>query len=162
MLNFYLYSISSISLTLFYFATLIGIGGLLRYALGLASTPAEIASLQESIAGGLGFGLIAFPTWWLHWRWLRNQFKEAAGPSVDWHRFYLFTIVCLNALALLITGSIGLGGLLRLALGAGPEAADTLARAGLALTGWALSTGLWVHHWRQFRGGMGELQPATA
>jgi hypothetical protein len=158
MLNFYLYSISSVSLTAFYIATLVAIGNLLSLLLGVNTG----VSTRGNIAGGLGFALVSLPVWWLHWRWLRNQFAQAAGAAVNWHRFYLFTIVCLNAIAMLFSGGLGITALARLGLRASGDTGATFAQAGLYLSCLGLSAGLWLHHWRQFRGEMGELQTEMA
>ncbi len=160
MLNFYLYSITAISLSVFYFAALVAVGGTLRLLLGAGAAPIERLAAQEMLAGGAGFAALAFPLWWLHWRWLRAQFSNASGPVVAWHRFYLFTIVCLSAVVVLVAGGVGLSGVLQLILGAGLSAGK-LENTGVYLASLALSGALWLHHWRQFKGGIGELNPPS-
>ena len=158
MLNFYLYSVTSISLTVFYIASIVLVNGLLRLFLGI-----EIdESASKNIAAGAGFATVSLPMWWIHWRWLQQQFKQAEGEAVTWHRFYLFTIVCLNAMAILISGSIGVMGLVGVTLGVADGGAEAAVSAGVALFAALLSVGLWLQHWRQFRGGIGELLPQTA
>ncbi len=156
MLNFYLYSISAISLSVFYFSMLVAVGGALRLLLGVP--PGATFAAQETLAGGAGFAILALPLWWLHWHWLRSQFANASGPTLAWHRFYLFTIICLTAIAMLVAGGVGLSGVLRLALGSS-EGPAALENTGVYLATLALSGALWLHHWRQFRGGLGELNP---
>jgi hypothetical protein len=155
MLNFYLYSISAISLSIFYFAVLVAVGGVLRLLSG--TSPLDQLAAQETLARGAGFALLGLPLWWLHWRWLRDQFSKASGYAVTWHRFYLFTIVCLSAIVMLFAGGAGFSGLLELVLGG--SAAAELENTGVYLAALVLSSALWLHHWRQFKGGMGELNP---
>lgn len=159
MLNFYLYSISAISLSAFYVATLVVVGQLLSLALGAPVSPLVQAEIRQTLADGLGFLVVSLPLWWLHWNALRRQFRQAAGSVVAWHRFYLFTVVCLNVVIILVAGSLGITGLIRQILGVGPQSAGDLARNGVFLTSLVLSLALWWHHWSQFRGGPGELQP---
>ncbi len=158
MLNFYLYSVTSISLTVFYIAAVVLVNGLLRLWLGV-DTGEET---RKAIAGGAGFISVSLPMWWIHWRWLRLQFSQTQATDITWHRFYLFTIVCLNAMAILIGGSIGVTNLAGIILAIGDTTAKSLANAGIALFALLLSGGLWLHHWRQFKGEMGELLPRLA
>lgn len=159
MLNFYLYSITAISLAIFYAASIIVVNGILQLAFPAGPVPPARQDTIELIAGALGFFLIALPLWWLHWRWLRAEFSRAEGSAVSWHRFYLFTIVCLNALAILLLGSQGISGAVRLSLGVVEPVGRTMSQTGMLLFALALSTLLWGHHWRQFKGGRGELFP---
>jgi uncharacterized membrane protein len=155
MFNFYLYSVTSITLTAFYTGAVVLVNGLLRLWLGVDTSEATL----KSIAIGTGLVTVAFPSWWLHWRWLKLQFDRAQGTAVAWHRFYLFTIICLNAMAILIGGSIGVANLMGVALNISDAVAKDVATAGIALFVLLLSIGLWRHHWGQFKGGMGELLP---
>ena len=155
MLNFYLYSVTSISLAVFYVAALVLVNGLLQLWLGGDVSP----STSKSIAAGLGFATVACPMWWVHWRWLRLQFSQAKGGAITWHRFYLFTIVCLNAMAMLIGGGIGITTLTGALLGLSDSLATGVAGAGVALFALGLSIGLWLHHWHQFKGNLGQLLP---
>ncbi|MDX1437242.1 MAG: DUF5671 domain-containing protein [Anaerolineales bacterium] len=161
MLNFYLYSITAISLAAFYTAAIIAVNGFLRLAFNATQIPGD-QEIMEGIAAALGFLLIALPIWWLHWRWLRVEFTRAEGSAVSWHRFYLFTIVCLNALAILLIGSMGITGVMRIGLGIATTGGQDFARTGVFLFALLLSTLLWVHHWGQFKGGRGELHPPKA
>ncbi len=51
MLNFYLYSVTSISLSVFYIAALVLVNGLLRLWLGVDTSE----ETRKAIAGGAGF-----------------------------------------------------------------------------------------------------------
>jgi hypothetical protein len=156
MLNFYLYSISAISLSVFYFSALVAVGGLLRLLIGAPVSDPYTA--QETLSRGAGFAMLALPLWWVHWRWLRSQFFKASGYALAWHRFYLFTIICLTAIAMLLAGGVGLSGVLELTL-SGSLGASEMENTGVYLATLLLSGALWLHHWRQFRGGLGELNP---
>jgi hypothetical protein len=159
MLNFYLYSITAISLGTFYLAAIVVVSGILRLGLAAPGTLLARENAMEMVAGAFGYLVIALPLWWLHWRWLRIEFAHADGTEIPTHRFYLFTIVCLNALAVLLLGSLGIAGIARMGLGvAGPGDSD-LAEAGVFLFAMALSGLLWLHHWNQFKGGRGKLLP---
>jgi len=140
MLNFYLYSVSALTLATSYGALLIFVQGFLSYLLGVDTGFAS----REAMANGLGFALVATPLWLVHWRWLCRQ--SADGEQATGHRFYLFTVICLNALALMIAGSIGVTGLLRLLLGLEWPAANAAVTVGVALTACGISAWLWWHH----------------
>jgi Domain of unknown function (DUF5671) len=159
MLNFYLYSISAIALTTFYFAALVVVNGVLQIIFNGSLKPSDQRQVMAVIAGGLGYLLIALPLWWMHWRWLRQEFEHAQETSIPWHRFYLFTIVCLNAIAILILGSLGIAAVARLGLGVADSSGRDLSQAGVLLFAMALSAALWAHHWGQFKGGRGRLLP---
>ena len=159
MLNFYLYSITAISLAVFYTAAIVVVNGILQLIFPASPVLLVRQETVERVAGALGFLLIALPLWWLHWRWLRAEFNRAEGSAVSWHRFYLFTIVCLNALAILLLGSLGISGAVRLSLGVVEPIGANLSQTGMLLFAMVLSTLLWVHHWSQFKGGHGELLP---
>ena len=161
MLNFYLYSISAIALAAFYTAAIVLANGVLRLALNPPVTLLARNDLIETVASAFGILVISLPIWWLHWRWLRAEFPRALGAAVSWHRFYLFTIVCLNALAVLLLGSLGIAGLARISLGVAGAGRGDLSQAGVFLFATALSGLLWFHHWGQFKGGRGELLPIS-
>ncbi len=152
MLHFYLYSVTSISLVTLYVATLVLVKGVLRLLLGVEPDDAS----REAVANGLGFLVIALPLWIVHWRWLRGQFARAQGGGVTAHRFYLFTVVCLNALAIMVGGSMGARALANAILGVGPESAQVWVRTGVAFTAMGLSLFLWLHHWRPLVTVLGE------
>ena len=154
MLNFYLYSVTSISLAAFYFAAVYLVSGVLRFALGVDGD----AAVRNAIATGLGIVVAALPLWYVHWRWLREQFQRAKPGDVAFHRFYLFTIVCLSALALLISGSVAVTRLMNIALGVGPGPTVSAANAATALATFVLSLTIWLLHWGQFQGGRGEMR----
>lgn len=153
MLNFYLYSVTSISLTAFYFAAVYLVSGVLRFALGVDAD----AQVRNAIASGLGIVVAALPLWYVHWRWLREQFRQAKPEDVLFHRFYLFTIVCISALALLISGSVAVTRLMNIVLSAGPGPTLSAAHAATALATFMLSLTIWLLHWGQFQGGRGEM-----
>jgi hypothetical protein len=155
MLNFYLYSVSSVSLATFYVATLILISGFLRLVFNVGSDYDN----REAIAGGLGFLLVSFPLWMIHWRWLREQFDRQDDRSNILHRFYLFTVVCLNAIAVMIGGSIGATALANLLLSVGGDVPGTWIRAGVSLSATTMSLILWLHHWRQLQSGVDKSVP---
>ena len=103
MLNLYLYSVTSISLLLFYVAILVFVRGSFLLVIGGDLDQYAI----RTIASGVGYAAVAFPIWWIHWGWLRQLFKRAKGDEVLGHQFYLFTVVCLNAMAILFAGGLG-------------------------------------------------------
>lgn len=146
MLNFYLYSVSALTLATSYAATLIFVDGLLRYLFGVDTGYAS----REAMANGLGFALVATPLWLVHWRWL-GRLSADSEPTTG-HRFYLFTVVCLNAVAVMVAGSIGVTGLLRLLLGLEWPAANAAVSVGVALMACGLSAWLWWHHVRALGG----------
>ncbi len=152
MFNFYLYSVTSVSLVTLYVATLVLVKGLLRLALGVEPDYAS----REAVANGLGFLVIALPLWVIHWRWLRQQFVRAQGGAVTAHRFYLFTVVCLNAMAIMVGGSLGATALANAILGVSSGGADVWVRTGVAFTAMGLSLFLWLHHWRPLVAVLGE------
>ncbi len=139
------------------FSVLVAVGG--AAAPAYQDVPAPTSShAQETLSRGAGFAILALPLWWLHWRWLRSQFSKASGYALTWHRFYLFTIICLTAIAMLLAGGVGLSGVLELTL-SGSLGASEMENTGVYLATLVLSGALWLHHWRQFRGGLGELNP---
>ena len=140
MLKFYLYSVSALTLVTSYGATLIFIHGLLSYLFGVDTGYAS----REAMANGLGFALVATPLWLVHWHWLGQQAVDA--EQTTGHRFYLFTVVCLNALAVMVAGSIDVTGLLRLLLGLEWPAAPAALSVRVALVACGLSAWLWWHH----------------
>lgn len=151
MLNVYLYSVTSISLTVFYVACLVFARGAFLFIFGAESG-------QEAVrifAGGLGFAAVAFPIWWIHWGWLRKQFERAEGDSVLGHRFYLFSVVCLNAIAMLFAGGVGISSLAKYLFGAGNTSPSAMAGTGMLVFSLLLSFVLWRHHWLQFSVGLG-------
>jgi len=154
MLNVYLYSVTSISLTTFYIAAIVLVNGLLRLWLGVDIDE----EAGRAIAGGAGFAMVSLPLWWVHWRWLRWQFRQTEAPDTMWHRFYLFTVICLNAIVILIAGSVGLANLISAALGVSETTTRGLINAGTALCASTLALSIWLHHWRQFSG-LGQLLP---
>ena len=154
MLNFYLYSVTSISLAAFYFAAVYLVSGVLRFALGVDAD----TQVRNAIASGLGIVVAALPLWYVHWGWLREQFRQAKPEDVGFHRFYLFTVVCLSAMALLVSGSVAVTRLMNIALGVGPGTTASAAQAATALATFGLSFAIWILHWGQFQGGRGEMQ----
>ncbi|MBP8108968.1 MAG: hypothetical protein KBG20_17650 [Caldilineaceae bacterium] len=154
MLNFYLYSVTSISLAAFYFAAVYLVSGVLRFALGVDADD----QVRTAIASGLGIVVAALPLWVVHWRWLREQFRQARPEDVAFHRFYLFTIVCISALALLVSGSVAVTRLMNIALGVGPDTTLSAAHAATAFATFMLSLTIWLLHWGQFQGGRGEMK----
>lgn len=151
MLNFYLYAVSALTLATGYGAALIFVHGLLSYLLGVDTGYAS----RTDMANGLGFVVVATPLWLVHWQWLRRQ-SGGSDPSPG-RRFYLFTVICLNAVAVMAAGSIGVTGLLRLLLGLEWPAAGAAVPVGVALTACVLSGWLWWHH-IQALGGRAALQ----
>lgn len=142
MLSFYLHSVSALTLATSYGATLLFVYGFLSYLFGVDTGYTS----REAMANGLGFALVATPLWLVHWQWLRRQ--SPYGGQATGHRFYLFTVVCLNAVAVMVAGSIGVTGLLRLLLGLEWPASRAAVAVGVALAGCGLSTWLWWHHVR--------------
>lgn len=155
MLNFYLYSVTSISLTLFYFGFLVFVRGAF---LLIFDTDADDAAIR-TLASGLGYAVVSFPLWWMHWDWLRQRFSQAEGDDVLGHQFYLFSVVCLNAMAILFAGGVGVSSLVKYLLGAGDSSASGMAASGVLIFTMLLSMALWRHHWRQFTVGFSEIFP---
>lgn len=151
MLNFYLYSISAISISTLYFAALVAIGGGLRLIFGTQGPVSELVDARETLATGFGFLSIALPLWWLHWRRVLQREHQEASPPGDGHRFYLFTVICLNAVIILFGGGLGISILGRLVLGVTDDLPTALVNGGVFLSSLALSMALWRHHWQQFR-----------
>jgi hypothetical protein len=152
MINFYLYSVSSISLFLFYAAALSFVKGIFHY---VAAAGAGAEALG-AIASGLGYAAVAFPLWWLHWGWLRRQFDSDRSDQQVWHQFYLFTVVCLNVMVMLFAGGVGISSLLGYVLGARAITPEAASRSGLLVSALLLSFVLWRHHWRQFTSRFGK------
>ncbi|MDH3943788.1 MAG: DUF5671 domain-containing protein [Anaerolineae bacterium] len=155
MINFYLYSVTSISLLLFYTATLTFTKGAFYVVLGADDGNDGL----QAIASGLGYAAVAFPLWWLHWSWLRKQFDAAKGDQNLWHQFYLFSVVCLNILVMLFAGGVGVASMLEYLLGAGDLAPRAVARTGVLVATLLLSFTLWRHHWQQFTQRFGQGLP---
>ena len=151
MLNFYLYSVTALTLATSYGATLVFVHGLLSYLLGVDMDYAS----RSALANGLGFALVATPLWRIHWHWLGSRSVEEEAATG--HRFYLFTVVCLNAVAVMVAGSIGVTGLLRLFLGLEWPVAPAAVTASVALIACGLSAWLWWHH-IQALGGRGVMR----
>ncbi len=151
MLNFYLYSISAISLSTFYFAALLALGGLLQLLFGIQEPPASHSAARETLATGLGFLAVALPLWWLHWRRVLARGGQPDALPGDGHRFYLFSVICLNAVVILFSGGLGIAGLGHLVLGVAEDLPGDLVSTGVFLGGFLLSGALWRHHWQQFR-----------
>lgn len=151
MLNFYLYSVSSVSLAAFYVAAIFLGDGLVRMTTGGGLD----GEGRQMVASGMGVVVAALPLWLVHWRWLRQQFRSAKGSEEAFHRFYLFTVVCLSAMATLVTASMAATRLMKMILEiAQPQDGPRAITAMLALL---LSAGIWLHHWSQFQGGRGQL-----
>lgn len=146
MLNFYLYSVTSISLFMFYFATMVFVRGSFLLIIGGDADQAGIRSL----AIGLGYAAVAFPLWWVHWGWVRKQFKHAEGDAIQGHHFYLFSVVCLNAMVILFAGGMGISSLVKILFGAGNTTVEGMASSGVMIFALLLSIALWHHHWWQF------------
>lgn len=151
MLTFYLHSISAISLTILYFAALVAIGATLQLILGNQGSTSALVEARETLATGLGFLAIALPLWWLHWRRLLGRFSQGDETAAGVNRFYLYTVLCLNAIVILFSGGLGLRSLGRLALGVADDLPSDLINGGVFLSSLGLSVVIWRHHWRQFQ-----------
>ncbi|MFQ5577526.1 MAG: DUF5671 domain-containing protein [Anaerolineae bacterium] len=158
MLNLYLYSVSAVSLAAFYVAALGFAANALALAFGLEGGP----DIRHTVATAAGVVVASFPMWAIHWRWLRRQFGRATKNEVLLHRFYLFTIICLSAMAMLVSGSAAVSQLAGLLLGLTDTAAAGVQKGLAALATLGLSAGLWLHHWRQFGGRVGPFLPSPS
>lgn len=158
MLNVYLYSVSVVSLSAFYLAALVLVNNALKLAFGVEVD----LETRQFVAGSAGVILATLPMWSIHWRWLRRQFNQAAVNEVFFHRFYLFTVICLSAMAILISGSLTVSHLLGLLLHLHTTSAAGLQKTLTALSVLGVSISIWVHHWRQFKGNLGQFLPAPA
>ncbi len=138
-------------MTALYFAALVAIGATLQLILGSQGPASELIEARETLATGLGFLAIALPLWWLHWRRLLGGFAQGDEEAGGAHRFYLFTVLCLNAIIVLFGGGLGLRSLGRLALGVADEIPSDLINTGVFLSSLGLSAAIWRHHWRQFQ-----------
>ena len=158
MLNVYLYSVSVVSLSAFYLAALVLGNNALKLAFGVEVD----LETEQYVAGSAGVFLTTLPMWSIHWRWLRRQFNQATANEVFFHRFYLFTIICLSALAILICGSLTVSHLLGWLLDLHSTSAIGLQKVLTAVSVLGVSIGIWVHHWRQFKGNLGQFLPTPA
>ena len=158
MVTLYLYSVSGISLAAFYVAALVFAGNALALAFGLEAGP----DTRQTVATAAGVMAASFPMWAIHWRWLRRQFDRATKSEVLLHRFYLFTIICLSAMAILVSGSAAVSQLAGLLLKLNTPVAAGLQKGLAALAALGLSAGLWLHHWRQFGGRVGPFWPTQS
>ena len=156
MLNIYLYSVSMVSLSAFYLAVIASAVNILKSAFGLDLD----AETKQYVATSVGIIMASFPVWFIHWRWLRQQFANASENEVFFHRFYLFTIICLSAMAMIISGSVGLSHLRGLLLTLHESTTVGVQKMLAALLVLIVTLGLWFHHWRQFKGNVGPFSPA--
>lgn len=153
MLVVYLYTVTSISLVILYIAGYVLFDALLRFLFGVDTGMAT----RQAIAGGLGYAVIAFPLWHMHWQWL-IQHIQSVPPSatrnsqftIDFHRRYLFIVTGISILAMLLGGGISIMSLAQLALGASANVGLTCVNVGRAFFVFLLSTALWLHHWQEF------------
>ena len=156
MLNVYLYSVSMVSLSAFYLAVIVLAVNILKSTFGLEFD----TETKQYLAASVGIIMVSFPMWLIHWRWLRQQFANASKNEVFFHRFYLFTIICLSAMAMIISGSVGVSHLLGLFLALHETTTSGLQKMLAALLILIVTLGLWFHHWRQFKGNVGPFSPA--
>ncbi len=156
MLNVYLYSVSTVSLSAFYLAVIVLAINILKLAFGLEFD----TETKQNVASSAGIIMASFPMWFIHWRWLRQQFKDASKNEIFLHRFYLFTIICLSAMAIIISGSVGVSHLVGLFLALHDSITSGLQKMLAAALILLVSLGLWFHHWRQFKGNVGAFLPA--
>lgn len=156
MLYFYLYSVTGLSLLVFYFSVISGVNGFFDFIFQVPIGPYETTPEYESaITSGLGFAIVSLPLWVYHWRRLLRESAEFSESMLTAHRFYLFTVVCCLILMIIISGGSGLAALLRLAFGFGESQAENLSGMSTSFTIFLVSGGFWVHHWKQFRGRFG-------
>lgn len=157
MLSIYLYTVTSVSLVILYIAGYVLFDALLRFLFGVDTGMAT----RQAIAGGLGYVLIAFPLWRVHWQWLhqhvistqsatRAQQERPSNSTLDFHRRYLFIVTGVSICAMLLGGGISIMSLAQLALGASENVGLTCVNVGRAFFIFLLSTALWLHHWQEF------------
>lgn len=157
MFRFYLYSVTAVSLGVFY----TGITGAVKaLASVFLDTPYQVLDLPFDtlipISTGFGFAVIALPVWFLHWRWLLRLSVGFDKDDLQFHQFYLFTVVCILVFFALVSGGEAMANLFRYWLGAGLDPL-VQAKAFGGLLGLAITAALWLHHWFQFRGRFGDL-----
>ena len=146
----YLYSVSAVMLAVLYGALTLLAGG----AAGVVAAPAASNASQQAratLASALAGVIMSAPLWFIHWRWaVQEQARWSREPGHTvlraFHRFYLYSVVCLSLMALLIAGGITVAQLARVALAARVSyPADDWAR-GIAAA--VQSAALWAYHWR--------------
>ena len=152
MLSVYLYTVTSVSLLILYIAGYVLFDALLRFLFGVDTG----ISTRQAIAGGLGYAVIAFPLWRVHWQWLHHHVvsdqSAIRNPNsiLDFHRRYLFIVTGISIFAMLLGGGISVMSLAQLALGASENVGLTCVNIGRAFFIFLLSTALWLHHWQEF------------
>lgn len=158
MLYFYLYSITGLSLLVFYFSVISGLNGFYDLIFNVPLDVYETTPGYEgAITAGLGFAIISLPIWLYHWRRVLRESADFTESMLTAHRFYLFTVVCCLMLMIIITGGSGLAAVLRLAFGFGEGRAQNLSGMASTLSIFLFSGAFWLHHWKQFRGRFGDL-----
>lgn len=153
MLSVYLYTVTSVSLLILYIAGYVLFDALLRFLFGVDTG----ISTRQAIAGGLGYAVIAFPLWRVHWQWLVQHIQSTSQFTIrnsqftiDFHRRYLFIVTGISIFAMLLGGGISVMSLAQLALGASDNVGLTCVNIGRAFFIFLLSTALWLHHWQEF------------
>ncbi|MBI3158940.1 MAG: hypothetical protein HYZ26_05005 [Chloroflexi bacterium] len=156
MLYLYLYSVTGLSLLVFYFSVISGVNGFFDFIFQVPIGAYETTPGYESaITSGLGFAIVSFPLWVYHWRRLMRESMDFTESMLTAHRFYLFTVVCCLILMIIVSGGSGLASLLRMLFGFGESRAGNLSGMSTSVTIFLVSGGFWVHHWWQFRGKFG-------
>jgi hypothetical protein len=145
MIYFYLCSVSGVSLVLFFVSTLFLASGSSSLAFGHG----DAMKAGRYIATGIGIAIPALVAWGIHWRWLLREIPKARETS--WFRFYLFTVLCLNVMAMLVTGGVSLSGFARVLLDVAKAPAADLARSSTSTWALFLSAGIWYLHWRELQ-----------
>jgi len=158
MLYVYLYSVTGVSLFVFTISVIAGVNGFYEFLFGVPIPAYESApQYQGPIAFGLGYALISLPIWLYHWRRLTQESERFSDGLLTGHRFYLFSVVCLSVMLGIIAGGNGFSQALRLLFGFIDSQAETLSKTAASFTLLLVAAGLWLHHWRQFRGRFGDL-----
>lgn len=158
MLYIYLYSVTSVSLFVFVVSMVAGVNGLAEFLFNAPLSPYEMIPAQQGpLVFGLGYALISLPIWLYHWRWLTRESERFQETLLNGHRFYLFTVICLSVMMGIVVGGTAFSTAIRLLLGIFYEQAESWSQLAASFTLLLVAGGLWLHHWRQFRGRFGDM-----